>query len=178
MLTGKLVTLRPIKMEDWEKTLKWRNDLLIKTSTMSHPFPITQEQEQEWYNNKLNSFDNKYLYFAIIRHEDDELIGYIHLNSIDWISRNAYFGVVIGDQSNFGKGYGKEAVCLLLSYGFENLNLNKIYAYVLENHPAIKTYYDIGAKLEGTLKQHFFHKNKYENVSVLAWYQKNLKNNK
>ena len=48
MLKGEKVILRPIRIEDREYTVKWRNDLFIKSSTMSHPFPVTDELEREW----------------------------------------------------------------------------------------------------------------------------------
>ena len=57
---------------------------------------------------------------------------------------------------------------------FENLNLHKVYAHVLVNHPAYKTWIKMGAKVEGTLIEHYYNINKYENVSVLAWYAKNF----
>ena len=170
MLTGEKVILRPISFEDWEKTVKWRNDLEIKTSTMSHPFPITSEQEQEWYRGKLSSYDNRFLPFTIVSKENGEVLGFMNLNDIDWVNRNCFIGGAIGEQENFGKGYGKEAVKLLLDYAFGNLNLHKVYAYVLKNHPAIKTWYNLNAKLEGTLIEHSFQKGNYEDVCVVAWY--------
>ena len=172
MLKGELVTLRPIRFEDWEKTIQWRNDMLIKNSTMSHPFPITDEQEQQWYRKKLEGFDNSFIPFAIDENKKQENVGFIHLNNIDMVARNAFFGVVIGDKSNFGKGFGKEAVSLILKYGFNNLNLHKIYCYVLEKHPALKMYIALGGMQEGLLKDHHFNQGKYENVCVLAWYAK------
>lgn len=175
MLTGEKVILRPISFEDWEKTVKWRNDLEIKTSTMSHPFPITSEQEQEWYKRKLNSLDNSTIIFTIITASHNETIGFIHLNEINWLNRNCYFGIVIGDRDSWGKGYGKEAVGLIIEYGFKNLNLHKIYCYVLEDHPALKTYLSLGANSEGLLKNHAFIQGRYENVCVLAWYSENIK---
>ena len=171
MLTGEKVILRPISFEDWEKTIHWRNDVLIKNSTMSHPFPITAEQEQEWYKRKLNSLDNSTIIFTIITVSNNKNIGFVHLNEINWVNRNCYFGIVIGDKDSWGKGYGKEAVRLILNYAFSSLNMNKVYCQVLANHPAINTYFDLGGKEEGKLRMHSFQKGNYEDVCILAWYQ-------
>ena len=173
MLKGELVTLRPIRFEDWEKTIHWRNDMLIKNSTLSHPFPITAEQEQQWYRKKLEGYDNNFIPFVIIANSNAEVIGFMNLVSIDWVNRHCFIGGAVGSKDNHGKGYGKEAVSILLKYAFSNLNLNKVYSHVLEKHPAMKSWVDLGAKVEGTLKEHSFTQGKYENVCVLAWYFNN-----
>ncbi len=170
MLKGELVTLRPIRFEDWEKTIQWRNDKSIKFSTMSHPFPIMAEQEQEWYKGRLSTINNNEILFTIELNSSKEAIGYIHLTGIDWISRYAKFGVVIGDKKNLGKGFGKDALQLLLNYGFNTLNLNKVYCEVLANHPALSSYLSLGGQKEGHLKNHFYREGNYEDVLILAWY--------
>ena len=48
MLNGNKIILRPMKSEDWEKTIQWRNDQNIKTLAMTHPFPVTEELEKKW----------------------------------------------------------------------------------------------------------------------------------
>jgi len=175
MLIGEKVILRPIAFEDWEKTLQWRNDLEIKSSTLSHPFPITAEQEQEWYRDKLSSYDNRSIHFTIVTTEKGEAIGFIHLNSIDMINSNCHFGVVIGEKRDWGKGFGKEAVKLILNYAFSILNMNKVYCQVIKKHPSIKTYFDLGGIEEGSLKHHVFKNGNYEDVYILAWYPESLK---
>ena len=170
MLKGELVTLRPIRLNDWEKTIQWRNDMRNKTSNLSHPFPITEEQEQLWYKNKVESYDNSFIPFIIVENVSGESVGFMNLISIDWINRHCFVGGTVGAKVNQGKGYGKEAVALLVKYAFSNLNLNKVYAHVLETHPAMKSWVDLGAKIEGALKEHAYIKGKYENVCVLAWY--------
>lgn len=170
MLEGKLVVLRPIRFEDWEKTLLWRNDMLIKASTMSHPFPITADQEQAWYKEKLLSKANDFIPFSIIDKTNDELIGYMSLNTINWINRNCFWGAAIGEKENFGKGFGRDMCELILNYAFKTLNMRKVYAYVYANHPAMKTWLKLGAAIEGKLKGHYFNLGVYEDVNVLAWY--------
>jgi len=172
MLIGKDVIMRPIQFEDWEKTLIWRNDMFIKSSTMSHPFPITSEQEQTWYKEKISSKSNDYLPFSIINKANNELIGYMSLNAINWINRNCFIGGAIGEKANIGKGLGKEALELLIAYAFESLNLKKVYGYVLSDHPALKTWIKIGAVIEGTLIEHCFSGGAYRDVKIIAWRSK------
>jgi diamine N-acetyltransferase len=172
MLTGEKIVLRPIRSDDWEKTVKWRNDLFLKSSTLSHPFPVTDEIEKAWYEEKLLKKDNTFLPFTVIIKGEEAVVGYFSLNNINWISRNGFVSGVIGDQANIGRGMGKEAVELLLEYAFGHLNLHKICAYVRTDHPAMKTWLATGASVEGTLHDHFFSNGKYLDVTLLAWFKK------
>ena len=67
MLEGKKITLRPLKMADWEKTIQWRNNIKIKNMAMMHPFPITEIVEKDWYENILKSTSDKTVYFTITK---------------------------------------------------------------------------------------------------------------
>ena len=175
MLIGEKIILRPIKFDDWEKTYIWRNDLFIKASTMSHPFPITIEMEKEWYEVNLNSKNNNFLPFTVVDKASGNTIGYFSLNNINWISRNAFVSGAIGERSNVGKGMGNEAVELLLDYAFGSLNLHKICAYVKEDHPAMKTWLKSNAVIEGKLKEHYFEAGEYKNVLFISWLGKGSK---
>ena len=172
MLNGEKVILRPIRLEDWEKTIQWRNNLLIKSSAMLHPFPVTNEMEKAWYEEKLTRKDNTFLPFTVVAKGKEEVVGYFSLNNINWVSRYGFVSGVIGDRVNFGKGMGKEAVELLIKYAFAHLNLRKICAYVRTDHPALKTWADLGAVTEGILKDHFFSEGIYHDVAFLAWFNK------
>lgn len=171
MLIGEKVILRPIRFEDWEKTVKWRNDLFIKVNTMSHPFPITEEVEKKWYEELLVSKTNTFIPFTAILKSSGEPVGYFSLNNINYINRNAFFSAVIGERDLIGKGIGREAVDLLIKYGFNYLNLNKICCYVIAEHPAVITYKELGGVEEGLLKKHFFSESNYKDVLILSWFK-------
>lgn len=174
MLTGEKVFLRPLKSSDIENTLIWRNDMFIKSSTMSHPFPITRQQEEKWYDSILSNYDNSKIYFGICDKTSGDMIGYMSLINIDWINRFCFVAGAVGSIGNIGKGYGKEAVQVINRYAFSNLNLHKVYAYVLSDHPALKTWYNTGAVNEGTLKSHFWTEDHYQDVNIIAWYADKL----
>jgi RimJ/RimL family protein N-acetyltransferase len=174
MLTGEKIILRPIRFDDWEHTVKWRNDLFIKSSTMSHPFPVTDELEKSWYEQHAAMKENNYLPFTVVSKQSGTVLGYFSLNSINWISRNAFVSGVIGETENMGKGLGREAVELLLRYAFDHLNLTKVCAYVRTDHPAMKTWLDTGAVQEGILKNHFFSGGKYSDVAFISWFRSEL----
>ena len=170
MITGEKVILRPIRIEDREYTVRWRNDLFIKSSTMSHPFPVTEELEKEWYEENATSRNNSFIPFTVVEKETGRVIGFFSLNNINWISRIGFISGVIGERENIGKGLGRESLELLIKYAFHYLNLQKICAWVRTDHPAMKTWMETGAVREGTLVNHFYADGRYYDVAFISWF--------
>lgn len=171
MIKGNRIILRPLKLSDWEKTIEWRNDFEIKNLAMMHPYPITEFLEKKWYEELLKNKSNKVIYFAIAD-KDDSPLGYIFLNNISTVHRNCYLGIIIGDIIQRGKGYGAEAIRLILKYAFSTLNLNKISVEVVENNVnAIKIYKKIGFLEEANLKQQFFSNGIYNDVLIMSFFK-------
>jgi len=115
MLIEEKIILRPLKFTDWEKTLKWRNNIYIKKLAMMHPFPVTEMIEKEWFGSIIKSINEKIIYFTITLH-NDEPIGFIRLSNINYIHKNCELGIVIGEEKYRGKGYGEEAIKLIINY--------------------------------------------------------------
>lgn len=168
MLEGKNIILRPLRMTDWEKTLEWRNDLSIKRLTMMHPFPITEMVERDWYEKIIKSTNDKAIYFTITKKEDIP-IGFVSLSRINYQSKTCWLSIVIGETEEQSKGYGKEAMELIIGYAFNQLNMNKISLEVTENNTrAISLYMKLGFNEEGLLKQHFYSEGGYQNVHIFS----------
>ena len=171
MLIGENIILRPVEKEDLESFNTWRNSLDIKNQALLHPFPVTKELDEDWFNNIANDKSNKTVFFTIID-KSNNVLGYTFLNAINWINRNCYFGIIIGDKNQQGKGIGKETLSLVTKYAFNNLNLNKITLEVVANNKvAIKFYKSFGFIKEGELKKHTFIDGKYENVKILSFFK-------
>jgi RimJ/RimL family protein N-acetyltransferase len=94
--------------------------------------------------------------------DQDRLIGTTGLNQIDWRARRAVFGICVGDVDFQSRGYGIEAVRLVLRYGFEELNLNRIALSVFShNLRAIRCYQKAGFVHEGCLREAWFQGGRY-----------------
>jgi len=103
--------------------------------------------------------------FDIVLQDGDELIGHISLHNIDHHHRNAFFGIMIGSAKHRNKGYGTEALRLLLEYGFKSLNLHNIMLSVVsDDHGAIACYKKLGFKDAGTRREWQFKNGKYVDV--------------
>jgi len=78
----------------------------------------------------------------------EKFIGTIKLEPIDWISRTAWLGMMIGDSSERGKGYGSRALSLVLNYAESSLLLKEIFLGVhKENRAALKIYKKSGFEI-------------------------------
>lgn len=75
-----------------------------------------------------------------------------------WSNGDAYVGIGLGEQDCWGKGYGTDAMRLILKYAFTELNLFRVSLNVFEYNPrAIRSYEKAGFKHEGRIRE-FLHK--------------------
>ena len=91
------------------------------------------------------------------------------LGLIDWINRTASYGRLIGDSEARDKGHGANAARLLLYYGFQILNLNKITAGVVsDNIAAVQSNQKVGLEIEGIQKEQVFMLGSYRDVTKMG----------
>ncbi len=181
MLRGNRVKLGPIKREYIESFLKWFNDPeIIQYLTMYRP--MTRMSEEEWMEN-LKEREDTIRFSITIPYEDGSeiLIGNCGIHNIDWKNRVGEVGIVIGEKEYQSKGFGTEAMELLLEYGFKIVNLNRIeldtYAF---NVRALKSYKKVGFIEEGRKRQFVWSNGRYHDaimMGILAeeWSEKNKK---
>jgi len=169
MLKGERVKLAPLKREYIEKFLEWLNDPEITQYLMFHR-PLTRDMEEEWFNN-LKTKQNTII-FSILLNENktkEKLIGNCGIDDINWKDRVGHCGIFIGDKENQGKEYGTEALRLLVDYGFNTLNLNRIELIVYDfNIRAMKSYKKVGFIEEGRKRQAAFKNGKYHDVIIMS----------
>ena len=95
-------------------------------------------------------------------------MGSIGLHNIDNINKSATLGIFIGDKSGRNKGYGKEAIRLILEYGFRYLNLNNIKLDLMEfNERALACYKKCGFKEYGRRRKcKFINRKYYDSIAM------------
>jgi RimJ/RimL family protein N-acetyltransferase len=148
------VSLRELSIEDVEDRYNWCLDKdVTKHLNMPNKYPpFTKEETKNWIEmciKKTNGYEQK----AIIGH-DGVHIGWVDLKNIDKLNKHAELGIAIGKKDYWGKGYGLAAMKEMLDYGFNKLDLNKIWLRVeIDNIAAIKSYQRIGYVEEGILRQ-------------------------
>ena len=148
--TGDRITFRTLELEDlpFLQALVNREDL--------HPFigvywPLNGVAEREWLEGLYK--DREKFAFAIVLKEGNRLLGSCELRLGPAAHRTAVLGIGIAEAEFRGKGYGTEALRLLLEYGFGTLNLNRIELKVFANNPrGIRCYEKCGFRREGVLR--------------------------
>ena len=151
-LVGEMCYLSPCAMEDAERWAQWDNDLEVTLPLGDEaytPFPLAKSEEV-----MAGILRRQEHVFGIVGLETDALIGRCMLFDLDLVNRKAMLGIVIGEKTYWGRGYGQEAVRLLLEYAFGLLNLNSVMLGTFAfNRRAIHCYERVGFKEIGRRRQ-------------------------
>jgi RimJ/RimL family protein N-acetyltransferase len=145
---GKLVRLiTPIPEEDSILLSDWTRDSGFSRFAMGEParyrYPVTIKK---WFEETSQSGYP----FMVVTQVENKKIGEIEIDGINHLSGNGWLGIGIGERSYWGKGYGSEAIILILDFAFLWLNLHRVSLDVFEyNTRGVRAYEKLGFKLEG-----------------------------
>lgn len=153
MLTGEITGLRAIEENDLEQLLAWRNDPRMRRFFREYR-ELNMTQQKSWFDAKVNN-DPATRMFAIVDLETKELMGAAGLCYIDGINRNADFSIYLGiDDLYIDEDYAPDAGRVLLRYGFEELNLHKVWAEIYSiDKPKQQLFYELGFTREGVHRE-------------------------
>ncbi len=156
---GKKIYLRQLTAEDVVSIQTWRlqSDL---TALSCRPIVITSPAEAaERYKKAEPSLDHQRL--AILRKEDNVLVGSVAFFDLNWLNRSAELGVVV-DPDERRKGHAAEAIRLVAGYLFRFRGLNKVHAQTAAyNKATIKLLEKLNFKRDAVLRAHYFHDGQY-----------------
>ena len=141
---------------------RWSNDVEYELLTGNDPpHPQTLHSWQEWYDDRVApSREMGTQNFAIDL--DDDIIGRCSLFNIDHFARTCELGMGIGESEHWNKGYGREALGLLLDYAFRLRNLRRMWLTTPSNNErALRCYRACGFQEEGRLRAHMWSNGEY-----------------
>lgn len=162
------VYLRALEPDDYKKSIKWRNDDEIWSTLVGTKYFVSSSYEKKWVEDSISN-SQRNLKLAICLKENDEYIGNIYLNDIDYKNKNANYGIIIGEKSYWGKGIAKEAIILILHYAFMDLGLMRIQGrYLVNNMASINACKRCGFKEEGILRKAVFKNGEYKDLQVMS----------
>jgi RimJ/RimL family protein N-acetyltransferase len=151
MPSGERVSLTPLRPGDSDAMFRWINDRdLVQQNA---PFePVDRASHDEWFE-RIQRTDDVEI-FAIRLTEGDRLIGTCQLNEIDRDGGSCRLQIRIGEAEGQDRGYGTEAVRLLLAHAFDQLGLDRVRLDVFEtNRRAIRVYEKAGFRREGVRRR-------------------------
>lgn len=173
ILKGSTVELRPIERHHVPIFAEMFSQYeLLRQLAPGTVAPVNLPGEEAWYESICA--DKTSWNFAIVvnelkTHANGGVIGNCTLMGFHGKNRSATLGIAIGADVHRGKGYGTEAIELLMEFGFLEMNLNRIELHVLELNTGAKRLYErLGFKLEGTLRQSLFREGRYWDTYVMS----------
>lgn len=148
-IMGELVALGPFTRDLLESDdLRWINDFEVQRNLGHVPRPRTIEQQVQYHEQVTAS--NTDVVFTIYELATMRPIGTTGLHHIEHHNRSADFGILIGEPSTRGKGYGTETTRLMLDYALTALGLHNVKLEVLEyNAAGIRAYERAGFRETG-----------------------------
>jgi len=168
MFEGEKIRLRAYTRDDLPLARSFLNDVSVAEGMSSGiPFPLRPEDEEKWYNS-LDPRSDKGYSFAIETKEDNTYLGGCGINSIDAKNHCATVGIFLGSE-HCERGYGTDALRVLVDFCFNEVNLNKVRLVVFSfNKRAIRCYEKVGFKTEGVLRQEMYRGGSYHDTILMG----------
>jgi len=138
-----MIKLKVLSKDDAEQIRLWRNECL---DTLRTPYPLTKEQQTDWYDNTVCDRQSNARWFGVWAWP--RFVGYTGIENISFENRTGEISLLI-DPSQQHKGYGKQAAELILDYAFNSLNLNCVYGECYNSNPAVKFWTAITEQRDG-----------------------------
>jgi RimJ/RimL family protein N-acetyltransferase len=155
---GELVRLTAESPDVLAKSLAaWARDSELIRLAESDPVQLWSEKKhKEWMEKRSEKMSDNNFRFAIRTLSDDRLIGEVSIHP-QWLDADAWVGIGLGERDHWGRGFGTDAMRLILQYGFIELNLHRISLGVHSyNKRAFKSYEKVGFKVEGVMRHDTF----------------------
>ncbi len=159
--------LRPFAPADAPAVQPLAGDRRIADTTLNIPHPYEDGMAEAWIATHADAWAGGENAVFAIAETAAGLVGAIGLR-LEPKHRRAELGYWIGVPF-WDRGYATEAACAAIAFGFERLDLHRIYASCLTRNPAsARVMVKAGMRYEGCLRQHILKWNRYEDVAKYA----------
>lgn len=159
------VRLRTVTEADLPDYVRWLNDPEVTQFTTLEAGSITPEGEREWFA-RISDPERRDRCWAIEaggRHVGNCALG------LDETGRAGGFGIIIGDKTQWGKGYGTAALREVLRIGFGEMKLQRIWLQAFSgNARGLRCYEKCGFRREGVLRRHRLKRGEWVDVVCMG----------
>ena len=172
---GFMVHLDEIALDDADAISEGVNDPEVILSVPSIPSPYSRYDAMRFIEFATKVLAESEEFHLGVRLDGGLLVGMCALGNIDRKNGRGELGYWI-DRRHRGRGYAKEAVRLMLGFGFTRLGLNRIYARVLDgNRASAELLRSVGFSMEGISREDTLSGGKYSDSRILSMLKKEYK---
>lgn len=167
MLRGERVVLRPTERADLQQLWALLEDLdVVVRADSGPPLPKSLAAYEEQFDRGVKDPSKDQIWLTI--EVDGQLVGYGGLLDIDYFDQRCELGIALG-RDHWGRGFGQEAVGLLVGYAFAYLKMNRVGLKVLADDPrAVGAYRKAGFIEEGRLREHHWVGGEFHDLLVMS----------
>lgn len=159
------ISLRPLNMSDHDQLISLADNKAIADDMCTLPSPFTREDADQLI---LRSERNHELVLGVVDNKSKQLAGVIMLRDFEPVHEQAELSIWIGQQF-WGRGFGSASIIEMTRIGFEQKNLNRIYAYCMVRNVASQRILEkSGYTREGLLRERVIICGIYEDVYLYA----------
>jgi len=169
MISDGIIGIRAMERSDLPLVQAWRNNSYFRQFFREYR-ELSMDHKIMWFDKMTN--DDKFCMFMIedISDSQSTIIGVAGLTYIDWVNRHADVHFYIGKEAEWiDSFYAPKAIKLILNYGFDALNMNKLWAEVYEiDSKKLKFYQELGFNVDASLREHYFFEGRYVTSHILS----------
>jgi RimJ/RimL family protein N-acetyltransferase len=170
MIKGNIVGLRALEKEDLVLLRDWRNILDFRKH-FREVRELSLTDQEAWFDSLQRTKHINFM-FTIVDLKTNEAIGAAGLLYINWINRSADFSFYIGKNEQYVSNdiISTESAKLLIDYGFNNLNLNKIWMELYEFDTKKLNFFmnQLNFKKDGLLRENCYENGKYWDSFIIS----------
>lgn len=171
IINGNKIYLKPFEIQDAIFLQEIRQDFEGLKGFVGSPFPSNLESEKEWISNMYPKGVRTSVFLAVFDISTNEFCGYCVARNINYLNRNAEVGIILHKNAR-GRRLFKDISFTFYNYLFSEINLHKLYSFVLtSNEVAFETDKKIGFLEEGIIKEHIYQDGLYKDVYFVSLYK-------
>ena len=166
MIKSKLLSLRPIELNDDIVLQQLINNPLVSENVVGWTFPVSLFSQKNWIQSNTNNLSYR---LVVVDNETNEAIGITGLWDIDWHNQAAMSAIKLLPEKT-KKGFGTEAIMLSMAWAFYNVGLRRLHGAILDfNGPSMGAYVKkCGWKVEGRQREAIFRKGEWHDLYSVA----------
>lgn len=153
-IEGERIFLKKLRPEDvTDSYVNWMNDKDVTCFLECRWTTFTKDDLKRYVKDINGSEDN--MLFGIYKKDGNKHIGNIKIGNINRTHNFADVGLIIGEKSVWGRGYGSAAITLITEFAFKDLKLNKLFAGIYAgNSGSFKAFMKTGYREVGRFRNH------------------------